>query len=123
MKSLIASVVILLTILSVTVIGSICVSESLDSLEEKINAINITQGFEAVKNAADSAEHAHKKYYLLYSLMLDDDAVEQTDAYLLDIKSSAEAESIEGVLTAKSRLIAHIEQIRRLSTLNIESVF
>ena len=123
MKSLIASIIILSTVLLATVLSSLCISRSLDLIDEKINAINTEEGFDAIKSAADSAERAHQKYHLLYSLMLDDDAVEHTDAYLLDIKSSAEAQSTEGVVIAKSRLIAHIKQIRRLSTFSIESVF
>ena len=123
MKSLIASIIILSFIMIITVCGSIYVSSTLRNLENDVQRIDLAKGYNDVHKQLNCAEERHQRSYFFYSLLLDDDAVEQTDAYLCDIKSSAEAESAEGVLTAKNRLIAHLEQIRRLSTFNIESIF
>ena len=123
MKSLITSVILLSLVISITVGGSICTSTQLSKLQHNIELIDTNKNFESIKESVSNIEKSYEKSKYVFSFILDDDSSEKISLYISDIKSSAEAESYSGILTAKSRLIAHIKQIRQLSSINIDSIF
>ena len=124
MKSLTASIILLCSVVVLAICGSICVSVQLENMHNSAESISIgTEGFSSVMNNLSLMEEKYQKNRILFSLILNDDTSDTIENYINDIKSSAEAESKDDLLVAKNRLIAHIEQTRRLNTFNIDSIF
>ena len=124
MKSLIASIILMILVIALTVSGSVFLHTSLTDLEQcasNIDAIN--DSYSEIYSKALLIEESFKKTERFANFILDDDDRETLKEYLEDIKSAAEAESREGILTAKSRLISEIEKTRRLCTFSIDAVF
>jgi hypothetical protein len=48
---------------------------------------------------------------------------ESVEEYVADLKSAVKSRDDNGIIAAKSRLMLHIEQLRRLSVFNIEAIF
>ena len=123
MKSLIASIILIITVIATTVGTSLFTSERLSQLEIEVEKIEICDRYDEANQKLSKIELAYKKSEVLYALILDDESSEKIELYILDLKSALETEDKDGALTAKSRLIAHIRQMRQLTGLNIYSVF
>ena len=124
MKSLVASIILLSSVVVLTICGSICVSVRLENVRDSIESISIDkEDFASVMKSLSLMEEKYQKNRILFSLILNDDTSDTIENYIDDIKSAAEAESKDDLLVAKNRLIAHIEQTRRLNTFNIDSIF
>ena len=124
MKSLVAAVIILSVISAGTLVASLLLARSLHSIEEEIISISIdTDSFEEIARKADSAKESYEKAKLLLNLLLDDKDEQAISDYIMDIRSSAEARSKEGVEIGKNRLVSETKKTRRLFTISIDSIF
>ncbi len=124
MKSLILSILIIAAIITFTVTGTVLTDRSLEEISAYTEKIDSTSAdFDVINEQLSSAEKSFSKSEKFLSLTLCDEHLEEIKRGLTDIKSSASAESREGVITAKSRLISYIEELRRLSSFSIETIF
>ena len=125
MKSLLLSLGILITVISVSVFGAFFTDRQLERFSKTIS--------EAIPNEVTDAESIHegaakieeeyeslRKYIILF---IHDDGVREIEEHISDIKSSADADELGDAMTAKSRLILHIKQLRRLSKFSAEAIF
>ena len=124
MKSLIASISILLFVVIITVFGVTSLFSALHGIESKISDIDTdADTFDEMYEKALSAEEYYSKHKLVLDIFMDDKDKQSIDIYIQDIKSASQAESIEGVLIAKNRLISETEEMKRSFALNIDSIF
>ena len=122
MKSLICSIIILSSIIITTVVGGIFTEKRLvkfvSLIEETIpDSISEPSG----KTEKIEQEYEDIKIYLI--LFVQKSELREIEMHIADMKSAAKSDDIQGTTEAKNRLILHIEQLRRLSTFNIESIF
>ena len=122
MKSLICSIILLSSIIITTVVGGIYTEKRLvefvSLIEETIpDSISEPSG----KTEKIEQEYEDIKIYLI--LFTQKSELREIEMHIADMKSAAKSDDIQGTTEAKNRLILHIEQLRRLSTFNIESIF
>ena len=60
---------------------------------------------------------------ILYALLINDKDMDEIEVAIEDLGSAVESRSFEEIKKAKNRLSAKLEQMRRLSAFNIDSVF
>ena len=122
MKSLICSVILFSSIICATVSVGIYTDKQLagfiNSIEERIPADDTV----TYQNAEEVEREFEKmKPYLI--LFMQKNEVRDIEMHIADIKSAVESDDTPNILAAKSRLILHIRQLRRLSTFSIEAIF
>ena len=124
MKSLIASSVILVLLAVFTVFGSVRISESIDEISATVEKIDgYDEDFTKIHETALSAERKFGDGRSLFSILINDKDMDEISTNLEDLKSAAESQSLGDVTKAKNRLIAKLEQMKRLSVFNIDSIF
>ena len=122
MKSLICSIILLSCIICATVSVGIYTDKQLagfiNSIEERIPADDTV----TYQNAEEIEREFEKmKPYLI--LFMQKNEVRDIEMHIADIKSAVESDDAPSIFAAKSRLILHIRQLRRLSTFSIEAIF
>ena len=122
MKSLICSIILLSCIICATVSVGIYTDKQLtgfiNSIEERIPADDTV----TYQNAEEVEREFEKmKPYLI--LFMQKNEVRDIEMHIADIQSAVESDDTPNILAAKSRLILHIRQLRRLSTFSIEAIF
>ncbi len=122
MKSLVCAIILLCTIIITTLFIGVYTE---CRLVDFINLINVEISGDAsnvyVKAKEIECEYDNIKTYLILFMQKSD--VREIETHISDMKSAAESEDIPGIITAKNRLILHIEQLRRLSTFSFEAIF
>lgn len=125
MKSLVFSSILLITVIAVSIGGAIYTSVTLNKLCEQINEEfeECGESCEDISYVACDLKSEFERVEPGLSLFINDDELSEMRGYYTDIRSAAVADSYEGALTAKSRLVSMIEHLRRLSSFNIDSIF
>ena len=118
MKTLLCSVIILGFVILSTVSVAIRANSLLNNFSEYVeeNVFTDTSSLEII-----SEEYEKLKRFM--TLFIREDDIRETEMYLQDIISAAETNDSEALMTAKSRLMLHIEQLRRLSVFSFEAIF
>lgn len=121
MKSVIASAVILACILSAVLCVAIYSRRLLGKLGDTVDELSVSAS-ETVNHVYD-IEARYKEIKPFLSLFACDSEAREIEMYIEDIKSAIAENDDDALLTAKSRLKLHIEQLRRLSGFSIEAIF
>ena len=121
MKSVIASAVILASILSSVLCVAVYSTRLLGELRDMVDGLPKSM-FEAAQHVEDIEKH-YKKIKPFLSLFVCDSEAREIEMYIEDIKSAIAENDGEALLTAKSRLRLHVAQLRRLSGFSIEAIF
>ena len=125
MKSLLISIGILVAVLGVSISGALLTDRRLEHFYDGIEA-TIPEGATDAAKIYESAIEIENEYESLRKfiiLFIHDDEVREIEEHLSDIKSAAEADEVGEVMMAKSRLLLHIKQLRRLSKFSPEAIF
>ena len=77
----------------------------------------------AAKEEYEDIYERYKSLELYISLTVNHGDLENIESAFAEIIGAARAEDRDGVITTKSRLIDYLDHIRRLSGINIDSVF
>ena len=125
MRSLIIALIILATVVSTTVIGAFLTDRLLEKFKNQIELAIPSESRDTVKisEGAKQIEEEYKSLRKFIILFIHDDGVREIEEHISDIKSAAEADELSDAIIAKSRLILHIEQLRRLSKFSSEAIF
>ena len=124
MKSLVASCIIFLLIISFTVLGSLYILESMKEIRNDIDqSDNKSNDYSETYNIAIEAEKNFSKRKTFLALLLNDKDIDEIEITFEDFKSAAESQNLSDMTKAKNRLISKLEQMRRLCGFNIDSIF
>lgn len=123
MKSLVASCIILILLTLITVFGSVYVSKSIDEITAVIEAADDDKNIEKETDISNSVKKHFEDRKILYALLINDKDMDEIEVAIEDLGSAVESRSFEEIKKAKNRLSAKLEQMRRLSAFNIDSVF
>ena len=123
MKSLVASCIILILLTLITVFGSVYVSKSIDEITAVIEAADDDKNIEKETDVSNSVKKHFEDRKILYALLINDKDMDEIEVAIEDLGSAVESHSFEEIKKAKNRLSAKLEQMRRLSAFNIDSVF
>ena len=119
MKSLIISLIILSSILTAVIAVAICSDKALTRLADTIDAPGQN---DKIANAYEiEKEYKDLERFLIF--FAHDSEIREMQMYIEDIKSAAQENDQVALITAKSRLRLHIEQLRRLSAFSFEAIF
>ena len=100
------------------------ISESIDEISATVEKIDgYGEDFTKIHETALSAERKFGDGRSLFSILINDKDMDEISTNLEDLKSAAESQSLGDVTKAKNRLIAKLEQMKRLSVFNIDSIF
>ncbi len=124
MKSVAISIIMIVAITAFTIIGTVYTERSLTKIAEYASGIpteNIE--YDEVLKYAEELEMRFKEDGRFLSLTVCEELLWEAEKCITDVKSAAMASSAEGVITAKSRLTSHLEQLKRLSGFSIEAIF
>lgn len=117
MKTLIASILILCSVIITTVFVTVHTDKLLSRLEYAIDSES-----DGTKKGTDKIEDEYRRIKTHLDLFLYDTDVCELEAYIEDIKSAAQEDDTTELITAKNRLRLHIRQLRRLSAFSIEAI-
>lgn len=123
MKSLVASCIILILLTLITVFGSVYVSKSIDEITAVIEAADDDKNIEKETAVSNSVKKHFEDRKILYALLINDKDMDEIEVAIEDLGSAVESRNFEEIKKAKNRLSAKLEQMRRLSAFNIDSVF
>ena len=121
MKSVIASVIILSCILLSVLWVAVYSRRILTELRDTVDELKENSSEAALQ--VDDIENHYRKIKPFLSLFACDSEAREVEMYIEDIKSAIAENDDDALLTAKSRLKLHIEQLRRLSGFSIEAIF
>ncbi len=123
MKSIVLSVSVIVLIAIGVVISSLTVSGTLSIIEDEVDEYSNLGDFEKVTADFSRMLENYKAKTPFLSLFIRDALIYDIEKSFLDIISYAEAEDISGVMSAKARLHADIEEIRGLTEISLKSIF
>lgn len=124
MKSFISSIVILFAVIVLTSISAVLISANLGRIKNDVEAIDVNNdSFDTIYEKTKLTEKDFKRCEILLDFLIDDSDKHMIEDYINDMKSAVEAESLEEITIAKSRLISEAEKIRRLCSINIDAIF
>ena len=120
MKAAIISVIILTLILTAVILNSIFVSKSMHEIAQKLkDAPSDTESYSAYSEIFD--EYMKKQRFI--SLTVSHDDLTNIENEFNEILGSIEANDVENLIIAKSRLIGSLSHLKRLSGINADSIF
>ena len=125
MKTLILAIVLLLSIIVVTVSGALYTDKKLEEFSQKIERSIPKESSDTV-NIHKGALQIEKEYDRLKKcliLFIPDNGVNEIEEHIEDIKSASASGELVDAMMSKSRLILHIQQLRRLSKFSTEVIF
>lgn len=125
MRSLLSSLAILAAVISVTVIGALYTDMRLERFSDTVEKAipNDEKDTERIEEGAKAIEDEYESLQKYIILFIHDDGVREIEEHISDIKSAAASDELGDAMTAKSRLILHIKQLRRLSKFSLEAIF
>ena len=121
MKSVIIAAVILCSVTASVIWVAVYSGLALDRLAEATEEVSVKDGATVIGVEEVEAEYRSVNPFL--SLFTCDSEAREIELYIEDIKSASLENDAEALLAAKSRLILHIKQLRRLSGFSIEAIF
>lgn len=125
MKSSVIAIIILALALSATLCSSAITGKTLMELRDDIESSFLKCG-ESCSEILAASTDMRKRFdgYITYlSFFINDEDMLEITQYYDDIKSAAAADSYDGALEAKNRLISQLEHLKRLSSFSIDAVF
>lgn len=125
MRSLLLSLAILAAVISVTVLGALYTDIRLERFSDTVEKAipNDEKDTERIEEGAKAIEDEYESLQKYIILFIHDDGVREIEEHISDIKSAAAFDELGDAMTAKSRLILHIKQLRRLSKFSLEAIF
>ncbi len=124
MKALISAILIVILILSATIFIALFINKKLSNFNEKIDtSIQQHESASHLSYKIKEIESEYNKIRVYLLLFMHDDDIREIEEHISDIKSAAESDSVPELMAAKSRLMLHIEQLRRLTKFSIEAIF
>ena len=94
----------------------------MSELEESV-AEQITSDFTNSTTSIKAIEGKYNEAKPFLTVFMRDSEVREMETYIEDIKSAVSNNDEDEIRVAKSRLILHIGQIKRLSAFSIEAIF
>ena len=122
MKSVRFAYVIFAVLVILVLINSLSVGKIIDSISADITRAEESDMAIAEKEYAEIYEK-YKRYELYVSLSVDHEDLSNIEAAFSEIIGAARADDAAGVVTTKSRLTDYLRHIKRLSGINIDSIF
>jgi len=120
MKTLIFAIVTSLTVTALVGVNSFILNRSISALVEECEAIpNSTD----MKTDYESLYQSFMKKQRFISLTVSHDDLTEIENDLAEILGAIEANDEESLIIAKSRLIMTLTHLRRLSGVNLDSIF
>lgn len=122
MKSVRFAYTVFIILILAVIINSVAIEKIIDSISEEIVYAEECD-MSIAKNEYSEIYEKYKKYKLYISLSIGHDDLSDIENTFSEIIGAAKAEDFAGVITAKSRLTDQLGHIRRLSGINIDSIF
>lgn len=122
MKSVRFAYIILFLLCAAVIINSIAVGNIIENLKKEVEAAEENDMFRA-ENEYEELYKKYKKYEPYVSLTVDHDDLSNLEDGFSEIIGAARADDSAALITAKSRLCDCLSHIKRLSGINIESIF
>ena len=122
MKSVRFAYTVFAVLVIVVLINSLSVGKIIDSISDDIIRAEESDMAAAEKEYTEIYEK-YKRYELYVSLSVDHDDLSNIEDAFSEIIGAARADDAAGVVTTKSRLTDYLRHIKRLSGINIDSIF
>lgn len=124
MKSLIPALIILLCVIVITILGSFFIDSQLERFSQSIKAYipSDTTDIMLIYDGALRIESDYENIKKHLFLFIHDNAVSEIEEHIEEIKSASRLGEKGDAITAKNRLILHIEQLRRFSKFSLEAI-
>ena len=122
MKSVRFAYVIFAVLVIAVLINSLSVGKIIDSISADITRAEESDMAIAEKEYTEIYEK-YKRYELYVSLSVDHEDLSNIEDAFSEIIGAARADDAAGVVTTKSRLTDYLRHIKRLSGINIDSIF
>lgn len=122
MKSVRFAYAVFIVLVILVLINSLSVGKIIDSISDDITRAEESDMAIAEKEYAEIYEK-YKRYELYVSLSVDHDDLSNIEDAFSEIIGAARADDAAGVVTTKSRLTDYLRHIKRLSGINIDSIF
>ena len=124
MKSLILSIVIFCLLISLVIGDSLFINQRLENISNTVISYfpNNKNNFYGIYSCAKKVENEYKNIESHLKLIYSEELLYELEEYITDMKSYALSEDYIEALATKNRLIAHIEELRRFSSFDIEII-
>ena len=122
MKSARFAYLILLLLFSAVIINSIAVGEVITNLSKEV-AYAEENDMALAKEEYESLYERYRRCEIYVSLSVDHEDLSNIEDDFAEIIGAAKADDKTSLITAKSRLCDRLDHIKRLSGINIDSVF
>lgn len=122
MKSVYFAYTVFIILVVFVFINCFALSNIIDEITE-LTASAEEENLVLAEKAYKEIYETYKAYKLFISLSVDHNDLSDIESAFSEIIGAAKADDAAGVMTAKSRLINRLRHIKRLSGINIESVF
>ena len=116
-KAFITAIIIMTLLLSSGVANAIICHISLDKISQAVEATEIGD----TENAA-KIEDKFTRISFFMSVTTNHDDLEDAEEFIIDFKEAVTGDSKSELRLAKSRLVATIKQLKRLSGIGIDSI-
>ena len=120
MKSLIFAYVMLIILLAAVILNSIMVSNSIKNILDKLNSISnesaCTEDYETLFK-----DYMKKQKFI--SLSVNHSYLTDVEGDFAEIITAARENETSELMITKSRLMSSLSHIRRLASINIDSIF
>lgn len=122
MKSLRFAYLILFLLFAAVIINSVAVGRVIESIADEVSAAE-EKDMAAAKEEYEALYKKYKRYEAYVSLSVDHDDLSNLENGFSEIIGAARADDSDALITAKSRLCDCLRHIKRLSGINIDSIF
>ena len=122
MKTLISALIILCFVILSTVLVAVYTDKLLTSFNNTIEE-KISIDTDDTLRGINDLESEYKKLKPFLVLFIRGSDVKEIEMYIEDAKSAAKESEAAALAEAKSRLMLHIDQLRRLSIFSVEAIF
>ena len=122
LKTLISALIILCFVILSTVLVAVYTDKLLTSFNNTIEE-KISDDTDDTLYGINDLESEYKKIKPFLVLFIRGSDVKEIEMYIEDAKSAAKESEAAALAEAKSRLMLHIDQLRRLSIFSVEAIF
>lgn len=103
-------------------INSLSVGKTIDSISRELAEAE-EEDMKSAEKEYERIYENYKKYEFYVSLTVDHDDLANIEDAFSEIIGAAKADDAVGVVTTKSRLCDYLRHVKRLSGINIDSIF
>ena len=122
MKSVCFAYTVFLLLLIAVILNSLFLEKTIDTLECEVTKAAEEDMSAALEEYTDIYDK-YKKYELYISLSVSHDDLSNLEDAFAEIIGAAKADDRSALITTKSRLTDYLRHIKRLSGINIDSIF